>query len=114
MNFAGTAESGVVRTMLAVCASRRSQGWEALTADVSQAFLNAELVEGSHHPVFVKSPAGEVWRLKKALYGLRAVPKAWQRTLRRIMLASKRWVPMPKHGSTFVEIGGSGMTTQFM
>ena len=111
MNFAGTTESGVVSTMLAVCASRRSRDWEAITADVSQAFLNAELVEGSDHPVFVKSPAGEVWRLEKALYGLRAAPKAWQRTLRKIMLESKCWAPMPKHGSTFVEIGGTGTTT---
>ena len=75
MNFAGTTESGVVRTMLAVCARRRSRGWEALTADVSQAFLNAELVGGSDHPVFVKSPTREVWRLKRRCMAFGQLPR---------------------------------------
>ena len=51
------------------------------TCDVSTAFLHAELPEGEE--TFVQPPEpyykpGFLWKLVKALYGLRAAPKAWQ------------------------------------
>eukprot|EP00972_Heterocapsa_arctica_P072105 10649872-Heterocapsa_arctica.AAC.1 len=52
---------------------------EVVIGDVSTAFLHAELPE----PVWVIPPPnmrepGMVWRLSKALYGLRKSPQLWQ------------------------------------
>ncbi|CEL99583.1 unnamed protein product [Vitrella brassicaformis CCMP3155] len=50
--------------------------------DVDVAFLNSPLP----YPVFVRCPEGfeipgKVWRLKRALYGLKEAPRAWNTTL---------------------------------
>ena len=49
--------------------------------DVKSAFLNSELKEEvyAEQPEGVKQPGKEdyVWKLKKALYGLKRAPKAW-------------------------------------
>jgi hypothetical protein len=66
-------------------------GWEIMTTDVTAAFLNASLSElpgqrGSDEiymrppRIFVSSgvaKAGKMWRLHRALYGLRDAPLAW-------------------------------------
>ena len=60
-----------------------STGLSIATGDVSTSFLHASLnelvyvqppteIRGSVH-----APTGKVWRLKKALYGLRSAPRAW-------------------------------------
>ena len=51
------------------------------TCDVSTAFLHADLPEGEETYVQAPEPyckPGYLWKLVKALYGLRAAPKAWQ------------------------------------
>ena len=58
--------------------------WEILFADVSTAFLHAQL--GEDEIIHVEPPAEYyprdqprvVWRLRKALYGLKTAPKQWQ------------------------------------
>ena len=57
-------------------------GWEVLIGDVKTAFLHATLPEH----VYVLPPPnlrqeGRVWRLGKALYGLRRSPQLWQEHL---------------------------------
>ena len=64
--------------LLAVAAQ---ESWLVHHMDVKLAFLNGELVE----EVYVQQPPGftaagheqKVLRLKKALYGLRQAPRAW-------------------------------------
>ncbi|GKB01903.1 retrovirus-related pol polyprotein from transposon TNT 1-94 [Tanacetum coccineum] len=61
--------------------------------DVKTAFLNGELKE----EVYVSQPEGfvdpdhptHVYRLKKALYGLKRAPRAWYDTLSRFLLGNK-------------------------
>ena len=76
----------VVVKMLIVLAL--SFGWGLWCADVATAFLHAPL---SGDPVFVLPPPGLttslVWRLNKAMYGLRQAPKAWQEHLCAVLLA---------------------------
>jgi len=59
-------------------------GWEVHHIDVKSAFLNGDLSE----TVFVQQPPGfiigdshKVLKLKKALYGLRQAPRAWNAKL---------------------------------
>ena len=53
-----------------------------MTCDVSTAFLHADLDEAT--PLFMWPPkeyypqGGILWRLKKAMYGLKGAPRAWQ------------------------------------
>ena len=65
-------------------------GWKLQTADVSTAYLHADLEPGDQ--VFVVPPAtvavaagkvGELWHLRKALYGLRRAPRLFQQHLER-------------------------------
>ncbi|GKD21251.1 retrovirus-related pol polyprotein from transposon TNT 1-94, partial [Tanacetum coccineum] len=61
--------------------------------DVKTTFLNGELKE----EVYVSQPDGfidpdhstHVYRLKKALYGLKKAPRAWYDTLSRFLLDNK-------------------------
>ena len=75
------------RNMLRVLVSLASlHGWSVARWDVSTAFLFASLPEGQD--VYCRPPnvlvrlglvqPGIVWKLKKALYGLRTSPKAWE------------------------------------
>jgi hypothetical protein len=80
--FAPVTRIETVRLLLAVAAHRR---WKVHHMDVKSAFLNGELEE----EVYVHQPAGfvdsknpgKVLKLKKALYGLRQVPRAWNAKL---------------------------------
>ncbi|KAF0910082.1 hypothetical protein E2562_001318 [Oryza meyeriana var. granulata] len=71
-----------VRLLLAVAAHA---GWSVHHMDVKSAFLNGELAE----EVYVQQPPGfvidgqehKVYRLRKALYGLRQAPRAWNAKL---------------------------------
>ena len=61
--------------------------WEIALGDVSTAFLHAPLL--AEEPIYVKPPPEEwmgdkprvLWKLKRALYGLRSAPKAFQHHL---------------------------------
>jgi hypothetical protein len=80
--FAPVARLESVRLILAIAAHR---GWEVHHMDVKSAFLNGDLEE----VVYVTQPPGftsdgrehEVYRLHKALYGLRQAPRAWNAKL---------------------------------
>ena len=74
--YASTPSATSVRLALILAAVHN---WHVQTADVATAFLHAP-VDGQ---VFVRPPAhlqqpGRVWRLKKALYGLKSAPRSWQ------------------------------------
>ncbi|XP_039827156.1 uncharacterized protein LOC120688863 [Panicum virgatum] len=70
-----------VRVLLALAAQ---DGWRVHHMDVKSAFLNGDLKE-----VYVRQPSGfavpgeegKVYRLRKALYGLRQAPRAWNAKL---------------------------------
>ena len=75
--FAPVARWDTIRTLVAVAACK---GWKVYQLDVKSAFLHGELIED----VYVEQPLGykkedtrKVYKLKKALYGLRQAPRAW-------------------------------------
>ena len=80
--FAPVARMETVRLLLALAAQG---GWQVHHMDVKSAFLNGDLLE----EVYVQQPAGfvdgnnssKVLKLKKALYGLRQAPRAWNAKL---------------------------------
>eukprot|EP00971_Amphidinium_carterae_P060401 1195209-Amphidinium_carterae.1 len=64
-----------------------TNGWSFSSADIPQAFLYASIEEGRH--VYLRPPkicvdfglvpANTLWKLKRALYGLRESPKLWEK-----------------------------------
>ena len=76
--FAPVARMETVRVLVALTAHR---GWHVHHMDMKLAFLNGELAE----KVYVRQPEGfvdtnnrqAVLKLRKALYGLRQAPRAW-------------------------------------
>ena len=84
--FAPVARVETIRLVIAIAASN---GWEIHHLDVKTAFLHGELKE----EVYVTQPGGfvvpgkegKVYKLKKALYGLRQVPLAWNAKLNKIL-----------------------------
>jgi len=77
-----------VRVLLALVAE---EGWSVHHMDVKSAFLNDDLKE----EVYVRQPLGfavageedKVYRLRKAVYGLRQAPHAWNAKLDAILKA---------------------------
>ena len=80
---------GRIETIRLIIALAGSQGWEVHHLDVKTAFLHGELKE----EVFVSQPEGfvvsgeehKVYKLKRALYGLRQAPRAWNIKLNQIL-----------------------------
>lgn len=80
--FAPVSRMETIRLLISLAATR---GWEIHHLDVKTAFLHGELKE----TVYVTQPEGfivngseaKVYKLKKALYGLRQVPRAWNNKL---------------------------------
>ncbi|GJS39677.1 ribonuclease H-like domain, reverse transcriptase, RNA-dependent DNA polymerase [Tanacetum coccineum] len=80
--FAPVARIETVRLILALAAYH---GWQVHHLDVKSAFLHGELKE----EVYVTQPegfvqqgnSGKVYKLTKALYGLRQAPRAWNKQL---------------------------------
>ena len=76
--YASTPVIYVLRILLIIALAR---GWMIYFFDISTAFLHAPL---TGDPVYVWPPkefypGGDIlWRLKKAMYGLRSAPKDWQ------------------------------------
>jgi hypothetical protein len=85
--FAPVARIETVRLLLALAAR---SGWKVHHTDVKSAFLNGDLCE----EVYVQQPlgfvvengSGKVLRLRKALYGLRQAPRAWNARLDKELL----------------------------
>ena len=75
-----------IRLLIALAASR---GWEVHHLDVKTAFLHGDLKED----VYVAQPEGfieegkegKVYKLHKALYGLRQAPRAWNEKLNKVL-----------------------------
>ena len=80
--YAPVARMETVRLIIALAAQR---GWQVHHMDVKSAFLNGDLLEDVYvqqPPGFVvKASSGKVLKLKKALYGLRQAPRAWNARL---------------------------------
>lgn len=76
--FAPVARWDTIRVVLGLAAQR---GWSVFQLDVKSAFLHGELKED----VYIEKPKGfesedeskKVYKLKKALYGLRQAPRGW-------------------------------------
>ena len=88
--FAAAATVQGIRMLLARCLDKREQGHEAFVADYTQAFLNAELREGEQlhaqppegwNPKILTDGRRVVWRVRKAMLGLRTSPRRWQEHL---------------------------------
>ena len=84
--FAPVARIEIVRFIIALAASK---GWQIHHLDVKTAFLHGDLKE----EVFVCQPQGyvvkgqenKVYKLRKALYGLRQAPRAWNEKLNNVL-----------------------------
>ena len=79
--FAPVARMESVRLLLALAAQ---EGWRVHHMGVKSAFLNGDLKEVYVHqpPGFaIPGKEGKVLRLRKALYGLRQAPRAWNAKL---------------------------------
>ncbi|KAG7554412.1 Integrase catalytic core [Arabidopsis suecica] len=84
--FAPVARLETIRLLVNLAAS---SGWEIHHLDVKTAFLHGELKE----TVYVTQPEGfeekgsesKVYKLNKALYGLRQAPRAWNNKLNQIL-----------------------------
>ena len=73
--FAPVARLETVRVLIAIA---EQESWEIHHMDVKSAFLNGELKEEVYA---VEGREGSVLRLRKALYGLRQAPRAWNAKL---------------------------------
>uniref|UniRef100_A0ACD5X227 Uncharacterized protein n=1 Tax=Avena sativa TaxID=4498 RepID=A0ACD5X227_AVESA len=86
--FAPVARLDSVRLLIAIAAQ---QCWEVHHMDVKSAFLNGDLQEEvyvAQPPGFVREgQEGKVLRLRKALYGLRQAPRAWNTKLDSTLLS---------------------------
>ena len=84
--FAPVARIETIRLVIAIGASK---GWEIHHLDVKTAFLHGELKEevyvGQHEGFEVKGEEDKVYKLRKALYGLRQAPRAWNVKLNKIL-----------------------------
>jgi hypothetical protein len=87
--FSPTMQIKSLRTLLALHSGNAavlSESW-----DVSAAFLFADI----HEELYVKQPQGhvdplnktKVWRLRKALYGIKQAARAWEKTMNAGMVA---------------------------
>ena len=90
--FAATATIKGILMHLARCLDKRDQTQEAFVADCTPAFLNAEVREGEQ--LYLQPPEGwnlkilmdgrrVVWKVRKAVLGLRTSPRRWQEHLSR-------------------------------
>ena len=88
--FAPVARLGTIQLLINLAAAR---GWEVHHLDVKTAFLHGELKEVvyvSQPEGFVKQvEEGKVYKLRKALYGLRQAPRAWNTKLNQILMELK-------------------------
>ena len=102
--YASTPMFTTLRTLLALQMSRPN--WIARLGDVSTAFLHAPIAkdhDGKQRDVYPWPPKelcpqqDKIWRLKKAMCGLRSSPKAWQDYLAEV-LQKLSFVRLKHHG----------------
>ena len=82
--FASTPSLTTLRLLLTLAVAK---GWHISVGDISTAFLHA-LVDGDFYviPPLEFYPEGRtLWKLKKALYGLKHSPKLWQQHFAAVM-----------------------------
>ena len=72
----------VLRTLLTLACNNR---WIALTGDISTAFLHAAAATADLPKEFYNPEGNIIWKLLKAIYGLRSSPKAWQKHLAEVL-----------------------------
>lgn len=97
--YAATLAGRSFRTMMAIAARF---DLDLLQFDAVNAFVNADIDE----TVFMRMPpgyqkSGEIYRLRKALYGLRRSPLLWQRTLSNA-LKELGFTPIPQEPCIFI------------
>jgi len=87
--FAPVARWDTIRTILSLAACKE---WNVYQLDVKSAFLHGELMED----VYVEQPMGyqrgdnnNVYKLRKALYGLRQAPRAWHSKIKAYLYKEK-------------------------
>jgi transposase InsO family protein len=105
--FAPVARWDTIRAILSLAAY---EGWCVFQLDVKSAFLHGELVED----VYIEQPLGyrkdnnnQVYKLKKALYGLRQAPRAWYSKIESYFLSEKFEKSFCEH-TLFVKYDGKG------
>lgn len=107
--FAPVARWDTIRTILALAAIK---GWNVFQLDVKSAFLHGELSE----VVYVDQPQGyqkkgeehKVYKLKKALYGLRQAPRAWYSKIEGYFL-NEGFDKCTSEHTLFVKTGENGL-----
>lgn len=87
LGFDTYAATPTTATMRLVMAYALKRGWPLALGDVSVAFLHALIGDKRY---FVRPPASEcrpgfLWRLKRAMYGLRESPRLWQQHLAMVL-----------------------------
>ena len=67
--------------------------WIIKFTDVSTAFLHADVIGNKYvyPPETENLGPTKVWKLKKALYGLKSAPKAWSEHLSRVLIKKLGW-----------------------
>ena len=77
--YASTPALSIAKVLLSLAASHQ---WDVRLGDVSTAFLHAELPDDEmvyvHPPPEYYSDSDAIWKLRKALYGLKSSPRHWQ------------------------------------
>jgi hypothetical protein len=92
-----------------VIALAASKGWSVYQLDVKSAFLHGDLTED----IYVEQPLGYqkggnnmVYKLKKALYGLRQAPRAWYNKIESYFSLEK-FEKSPAEHTLFVKYGSN-------
>ena len=79
-----------IETVIVLLALAAEGGWQVHHMDVKSAFLNGDLTETvfvRQLPGFVVGKGDKVLKLRKALYGLRQAPRAWNSKLDKELIA---------------------------
>ena len=112
--YAATASSVGARLLLAIATERRRRGEHCtlVMGDVSTAFLHASW--RSKRPTFIVPPASEaeegvLWKVKKALYGLRESPRLFQEFLSDVA-ENHGWVRLRTDPQLFCHASGALMS----
>lgn len=105
--FAPVARLETVRLLIALAAN---EGWRVDHMDVKSAFLNGELEEEvyvAQPPGFIETgKEGKVLKLRKALYGLRQAPRAWNLKLDQTLL-SLGFIRSPVEHAVYMKNSGN-------
>jgi hypothetical protein len=100
---------GKLSMMQALPPLRAAQGYSVHLADVTEAWLNGEQDEEKFlaQPPGLDDRSGCVWRLRKALHGLKQAARAWHTKLR-AALKSLGYLPSHADPTLFVRVDRTG------